>query len=49
MSCLEIKEVFSKLCFHMSVGTRQSQLAGTTDQLDQRGRKEIEAVLLIGA
>ena len=49
MSCLEIKEVFSKLCFHMSVGTWHSQLPGTTDQLDQRGRKEIEAVLLIGA
>ena len=26
MSCLEIKEVFSKLCFHLSVGTSQREL-----------------------
>ena len=67
MSCLEIKEVFSELYFHMSVRlergggcggagwlemfSSQAPLSGATADFvnDRGGRKEIEALLLIGA
>ena len=52
MSCMEIKEVFSELCFHMSA--RSQTGAGrphSTHWSSQwsAGRKEMEALLLIGA